>query len=59
MSEAFAQDSWKVTNKLHIDYGVRWTNIQGYHPLWGNADYFDGKLLQSGQCGYARIALAT
>jgi len=44
MSEAFVQDSWKVNNKLHIDYGIRWTNIQGYHPLWGNADYFDGKL---------------
>ena len=23
------------------EYGVRWTNIQGFHPLWGNADYFD------------------
>jgi len=43
-SEAFVQDSWKVNSKLHIDYGIRWTNVQGFHPLWGNADYFDGKL---------------
>ena len=42
--EEFAQDSWKITPKLHIDYGVRFTTIFGYHPLWGNADYFDGAL---------------
>lgn len=41
MIEEFAQDSWKVTEKLHVDFGVRITTIQGYHPLWGNADYFD------------------
>ena len=28
MCEGFAQDSWKVTEKLHIDYGVRWTTIR-------------------------------
>jgi hypothetical protein len=44
MSEAFVQDSWKVTSKLHVDYGIRWSMIQGFHPLWGNADYFDGKV---------------
>ncbi|HUO31781.1 MAG TPA: carboxypeptidase regulatory-like domain-containing protein [Bryobacteraceae bacterium] len=44
MLEEFAQDSWKVTEKLHVDYGVRFTTIWGYHPLWGNADYFDGAL---------------
>ena len=44
MYEGFAQDSWKVTDKLHVEYGIRWTNIQGFHPLWGNADYFDGAL---------------
>lgn len=42
--EEFAQDSWKVTPKLHIDYGIRMTTIYGFHPLWGNADYFDGAL---------------
>ena len=44
MTEEFAQDSWKVTPKLHIDYGVRISTIIGFHPLWGNADYFDGAL---------------
>jgi hypothetical protein len=42
MYEEFAQDSWKVNPKLHIDYGVRMTTVIGFHPLWGNADYFDG-----------------
>lgn len=44
MFEEFAQDSWKVTPKLHIDYGIRMTTVIGFHPLWGNADYFDGAL---------------
>ena len=44
MWEGYAQDSWKVTPKLHIEYGVRLSNIAGFHPLWGNADYFDGAL---------------
>jgi hypothetical protein len=49
MWEEFAQDSWKVTEKLHIDYGLRITTIQGYHPLWANADYFDGALYNASQ----------
>ena len=49
MFEEFVQDSWKVTEKLHVDLGVRITTIQGYHPLWGNADYFDGTLYNPSQ----------
>ena len=49
MWEEFLQDSWKVTPKLHIDYGIRFTTIQGFHPLWGNADYFDGNLYNPSQ----------
>ncbi len=44
MYEEFAQDSWKVNPKFHIDYGVRMTTVYGFHPLWGNADYFNGGL---------------
>ena len=40
MYEGFAQDSWKITPKLHIDYGVRDTIVSPYHALWGNAAYF-------------------
>jgi hypothetical protein len=49
MWEAYAQDSWKVTPKLHLEYGIRWSNIAGFHPLWGNADYFDGALYNPSQ----------
>ncbi len=49
MYEGFAQDSWKVTEKLHIDYGIRWTLVQGFHALWGNQDYFDGALYNPAQ----------
>ncbi|HLH02379.1 MAG TPA: carboxypeptidase regulatory-like domain-containing protein [Bryobacteraceae bacterium] len=44
MFEEFAQDSWKVNPRLHIDYGLRISTITGYHPLWANADYFNGAL---------------
>jgi hypothetical protein len=49
MNEFFVQDSWKVNSKLHIDYGVRVTVIAPFSPLWGNADYFDGKLYNPAQ----------
>ena len=40
MYEAFAQDSWKPSQKLHIDFGVRYTVIVPYHALWGNMAVF-------------------
>ncbi|HEX4164785.1 MAG TPA: carboxypeptidase regulatory-like domain-containing protein [Bryobacteraceae bacterium] len=49
MFEEFAQDSWKITDKLHIDYGVRMSTILGFHPQWANADYFDGALYNPAQ----------
>jgi len=49
MYEFFLQDSWKVTPKLHIDYGVRLSVVEGNHPLWANADYFDGNLYNPAQ----------
>ncbi len=41
MWEGFAQDSWKATHKLHIDFGVRYSVIVPYHALWGNMIVFD------------------
>jgi hypothetical protein len=41
MWEAFAQDGWKATQKLHVDYGIRWTRIIPYHAWWANMDVFD------------------
>jgi hypothetical protein len=43
MYEAFASDSWKVSPKLHLDYGVRWSVIVPYRALWNNMDVFDPK----------------
>jgi hypothetical protein len=43
MWEAFAGDSWKVSQKLHVDYGVRYSVIVPYHALWANMAAFDRK----------------
>jgi hypothetical protein len=37
----FAQDSWKATPKLHLEYGLRYTIVQPYYSLWNNAGSFD------------------
>jgi hypothetical protein len=42
--EWFAQDSWKVNQKLNINYGVRQTITVPYHALWGNQVFFDPSL---------------
>ena len=42
--EWFAQDSWKITSKLHLDYGVRGTTTVPYKALWGNQVFFDPAL---------------
>ncbi|WP_263374230.1 TonB-dependent receptor [Granulicella aggregans] len=39
--EFFAQDSFKATPKLHLEYGVRYTSIHPYYSLWNNAGSFD------------------
>jgi hypothetical protein len=41
MYEGFVQDSWKMTPRLHVDYGIRVTSLTPYKPAWGNAAYFD------------------
>ncbi|MFC5862735.1 Plug and carboxypeptidase regulatory-like domain-containing protein [Acidicapsa dinghuensis] len=39
--EYFAQDSWQVTPKLHLDYGLRITNVFPPFAQWANATFFD------------------
>ena len=41
MFEFFAQDSWKITPKLRLEYGFRESIIQPYYSLWGNMVVFD------------------
>ena len=41
MYEGFAQDSWKVNRKLHLDYGFRYTVIVPFSALWRNQIVFD------------------
>jgi hypothetical protein len=43
MYETFAQDEWKVNQKLKLTYGMRWTIVQPYYSLWGNMTIFDPK----------------
>ena len=42
--EWFAQDSWKVNQKLTLNYGVRQTINIPYKALWGNQVFFDPAL---------------
>ena len=42
--EPYAQDSWKVSPKLTVNYGIRYTVIVPYHALWGNMIVFDPTL---------------
>jgi hypothetical protein len=42
--EPYAQDSWKVSQKLTVNLGMRYTVIVPYHALWGNMIAFDPAL---------------
>ncbi|QHS50625.1 carboxypeptidase-like regulatory domain-containing protein [Edaphobacter sp. 12200R-103] len=41
MFEFFAQDSWKATPKLHVDYGMRYSIVRPFYSLWNNIGTFD------------------
>ncbi len=49
MVEGFAQDGWAATQKLHLDYGVRYSVIVPYHANWGNMIVFDRTFYDPGQ----------
>ncbi len=41
MYEWFLQDSWKVSPKLHVDYGLRQSIMLPYYSIWRNMSVFD------------------
>jgi len=43
MYEAFVNDSWKVSQRLHVDIGARYTVNVPYEALWRNMAVFDPK----------------
>jgi hypothetical protein len=42
--EPYAQDSWKVNQKLTLNLGIRYTVIVPYKALWANMSVFDPAL---------------
>jgi hypothetical protein len=43
MIEGFAQDQWRVSPKLVLEYGARYSVMMPYHALWGNQAFFSEK----------------
>ena len=42
MGEGFVQDSWKATDKLRLEYGVRYSIMTPYYySVWRNMAVFD------------------
>ncbi len=37
----FLQDTWKITRKLTLDYGIRWDYATPYHEQYGRVGQFD------------------
>lgn len=46
--EWYLQDTWKVSQKLTAEYGVRYNYWPPWHSLWGNIATFDPQFYQSG-----------
>jgi Carboxypeptidase regulatory-like domain/TonB dependent receptor/TonB-dependent Receptor Plug Domain len=43
MYEMFAQDGWRLTPKLKLELGARYSIMEPYHALWANYDNFDAR----------------
>ena len=48
MFEFFGQDSWKVTPKLHLEFGLRYTSIHPFYTAYNNAGTFDPAFYSAG-----------
>jgi len=49
MYEFFGQDQWRVTPKMVLEYGARYSIMQPYYALWGNQSVFDPNSYVAGQ----------
>lgn len=38
--DVFVQDSWKISRKLTLSYGLRWSLWPAWHSKWGNISEF-------------------
>src|SRR6185437_13564539 len=50
--QAYAQDQWKVTDRLTVSYGLRWEFHPAYHDPSGNIGNFDPSVAKSGRVIY-------
>src|SRR5262245_58938627 len=44
----YAQDTWKATPRLTLNYGLRWEPYQAPSSKWGQIHFFDAKLFEEG-----------
>lgn len=50
--QAYIQDSFRVSQKLTLEYGVRWDWNPPFHDKYGNIGNFDQRLAQTGKVVY-------